>query len=493
MLILFHDASALERTQGRWRFAQRRSYQALARLSERTNALWLGRSYFPLLLGLLVLALATGRYVIGAAVLIAAAAWFAALCPDFLAMITPLTLALFLVGPNYTDMSVFLPCIPLLCLFLAAVMVHLVIWPVEYRLGSSSRGLALVTLATVLGGCDVLSSGDRSAPLTLYYTLGLGLGMLVLYAAFRSQVTRRRSYDLQERFARIWLTMGVGMAVVVAAICLRHRADFAALGGAVPEFMCRNFCATILLTTLPAAFFLARRSRWYLIPGLGMGAALLFTGSRSALLFGAVLAALGCFYLVRFRVVSRRAMAVVLALACVLMLTIGFKGVETLYQSRIVGGRLISGDETRWRLLARAVTDFLNHPVFGMGLGNSANRRLFSGVPGSMFFYHNMPAQILGSMGILGAAAYSRLIGDRLRLLWQGRRDPFVVMLGISYLGMLLVSMTNPGEFCPFPNSAMMVMLFAMVEDAVGDEAVPVARLFPRRTVWRLAALLGVR
>ncbi|MBQ4382080.1 MAG: hypothetical protein II794_05005, partial [Oscillospiraceae bacterium] len=90
-------------------------------------------------------------------------------------------------------------------------------------------------------------------------------------------------------------------------------------------------------------------------------------------------------------------------------------------------------------------------------------------------------------------AAYGRLISDRVALLWRGRKDPFVAMLAMSYLGMLMVSMTNPGEFCPFPNAAMMVMLFAMTEDAVGDVAVPVTQLLPRRSIRRLVHILAIK
>ena len=50
----------------------------------------------------------------------------------------------------------------------------------------------------------------------------------------------------------------------------------------------------------------------------------------------------------------------------------------------------------------------------------------------------------------------------------------------MSYLGMVLISLCNPGEFCPFPNAAMMVMLFAPAEEAVGDVAVPVRQLLVR-------------
>ena len=66
-----------------------------------------------------------------------------------------------------------------------------------------------------------------------------------------------------------------------------------------------------------------------------------------------------------------------------------------------------------------------------------------------MVFYHNSIAQIMGSMGLVGIA-YGVLMRDRIALLRAGK-TPFVRALALSYLGMLLISLTNPGEFCPLP------------------------------------------
>ena len=232
----YFDAFPLERAQGLWRFVRRRGYRAAGRIAEVTESFWHSGGYFPVLLGILILALAADRQVVGAAVLIGTATWFLAACPDFMAAVCPITLAILLVGPEYEDLTVFLPCVPLLCAFIAALILHFSIWPVRFRLGTSWSGLALVSIATVMSGCDVLSLSSRTTPLTVYYTLGLGLGMLVLYAMFRSQLFEEKEYDVQVRFAQIWLVVGLGMSAVVADLCIRHWNEFAALAGAVPEF-----------------------------------------------------------------------------------------------------------------------------------------------------------------------------------------------------------------------------------------------------------------
>ena len=154
--------------------------------------------------------------------------------------------------------------------------------------------------------------------------------------------------------------------------------------------------------------------------------------------------------------------------------------------SRMEGGHLFhQGDSVRVQLFLRGITDFLHNPVFGIGLISQRNSDLFTGVEGSMVFYHNSIAQIMGSMGLVGIAAYGVLMRDRIALLRAGK-TPFVRALALSYLGMLLISLTNPGEFCPFPNAALMVMVFTLAEEATGDVAVPVGEMLGFRPARRI-------
>ena len=161
------------------------------------------------------------------------------------------------------------------------------------------------------------------------------------------------------------------------------------------------------------------------------------------------------------------------------ILALGPALLECVLHSRI-GEDIQDSNSDRLQFLARAADDFLRHPVFGIGLCSTRNADVFTGVEGSMVFYHNSLAQVMGSMGLVGIVAYGRLLHDRIALLRQGSRDPFVRILTLSYLGMFLISLCNPGEFCPFPNAALMVMVFAQAEEAVGDAAVPVRQLLAR-------------
>ena len=91
-----------------------------------------------------------------------------------------------------------------------------------------------------------------------------------------------------------------------------------------------------------------------------------------------------------------------------------------------------------------------------------------------MVFYHNAVVQVMGSMGLAGLAAYGLLLASRMRLALRGGEAGLVV--GMFYAGMLLVSMTNPGLFCPLPNALLTVLCFAVLEKYTDDSSQPLAK-----------------
>ena len=124
-----------------------------------------------------------------------------------------------------------------------------------------------------------------------------------------------------------------------------------------------------------------------------------------------------------------------------------------------IGAGFISPNEPRYRLLVRAFEAFRKNPVFGTGLGDTGN----------VDIYNPLPLQIIGSLGIVGVAAYvyqalARMVAVTRRL------DPATAALGISYLGVLIMSCFNPGEFVPFPYEMMVVVTFALVEHVSSDK-----------------------
>lgn len=469
---------SLDLATGLWARMRRTLYTLFSRLSRAAQRFWMSRAYFPVLLTVSAAFMAAGEPVYGVAALGCIVIWLLAACPDLLAPVCPFFMAFLMSTQCYGQLTDFLPCAALVPPLLVALLWHFAVWPVTLRIGRSGLGLALVSIATLLGGCDVISRKQAMEPLSLYYTMGLGVGMLVLYVLFRSHLTEKRSYDLHRRFAEIFCALGLCMAL---AVLLAYGKGWAASGhiGGVPYLSYRNFATSVLLTTLPMPFYLSLRHRGHLATAAVLALALALTGSRSALLFGGILLTLCCVYLMRSGVISRRCLVLLAAAAGIGILALGPALLECVLHSRI-GEDIQDSNSDRLQFLARAADDFLRHPVFGIGLCSTRNADVFTGVEGSMVFYHNSLAQVMGSMGLVGIVAYGRLLHDRIALLRQGSRDPFVRILTLSYLGMFLISLCNPGEFCPFPNAALMVMVFAQAEEAVGDVAVPVRQLLAR-------------
>ena len=149
-------------------------------------------------------------------------------------------------------------------------------------MGRSGPGLAAVTIATLLGGLGTIPAKEYFSPLSLYYTLGLGLGLLVTYVLLRSDLAAPRLYDLLQRLMQMLYTLGLAMVLAIGCFYMDHWAEFAK-SWEIPPILFRNFAATILVATLPAAFYMARRSRLHLMGVLLWALALFFTGSRTAL------------------------------------------------------------------------------------------------------------------------------------------------------------------------------------------------------------------
>ena len=457
----------------------RRLYGICRCVQRQTEALWHGKFYFPLLLVLTMSFIMTKAPLTGAVTMVFVAIWMLLCCSSILAAATPLCMISILSTLCYTKMGVFAPCAALVVPLGMALVIHLRHWPMKLHFGRSARGLVLVSIAALLGGLGVMSTADSLRPISLYYSLGLGALLLVIYLVIRTEMFQNGEEDTVRRLLEFCYMMGLCMSLVVLWAYIGSLEAGAPLS-AVPNLKWRNFAATILVTTLPLPFLFSVKNKFHLVLVPVMAAALALTGSRTALLFGAVMMVLCFVYLCRWGVISRKFLLALAVLAVVAGVVFGPTVLSIALGNRMKGDILQHSNLSRVRFLARAVEDFLAHPLFGIGLGNTANSDIFSGVDGSMVFYHNMVAQIMGSMGLAGIVAYSVLIRDRVRLLLT-QRSAQVDAMALMYLGMVMVSMTNPGEFCPFPNAILMVMLFAGVEQTVGDPVTSLESLPARR------------
>jgi len=421
--------------------------------------------FIPSLFALTAVSMCVGLNLAGALVLGAAATWLLLFSDDTLAALCPIMFAVMGLTSYYSNYYALLDYSWALALPCAALAVHII----AYRGGDSVRGrflpsLVAVSLSLALGGVGTISTAEYFSGLSLYYIIGLGAGLVLLYLLMCSRLSRSRSYDIVERFAELLYGMALLAALLIALFYLKNWHSLMP-NFKTPFIAYRNFCTTVMLFGMPMCCLFVRRNSCHLLGMAFIYAFMLCGGSRSAMLFGTaeLMLCLGYIYISHpekrreYRVIALAA-ALPAMLLLVSLLDTFFLGETGRFSKHIV-----RPDEARPGFYRQGVLDFLSRPVFGYGIANMKNADIYKGINGSIIFYHNAVLQVMGSLGIVGCAAYLWQMCSRVQLLWKKRRSDAFVM-SISYIGILLMSMTNPGLFCPMPTAALLVVMFAVVE-----------------------------
>ena len=424
--------------------------------------IWNSRLYFPLVMGFSALCLFTGQELFGMLALVAFATYLQFTCSELLANLLPIVLFILLGTKYYDNIAALLPIWWILPPFFASLLYNFLHWPVRIRKCACFKSLLAVSAAGLLGGVGVISAKEYFSFNGFMYAFGLGLGMLALAVMYSTNMARAHGYSVADRFCRILYCVGLFTGLVVVNYYLTHFAEFLS-SETILYIHFRNYLTTMLVLALPIPFRYVKNSRVHAPAIAFMYAALLLTGSRSALVFGTVILFASAFLTLseskKLGGKSLWLLAAFAVAAAVVILALG----QTVLNSRLVDGKLFPVTDSRILFLKQSVLDFLSSPINGIGLANMKNSQIFLGVGGSMVWYHNYFAQIIGSMGLIGVIAYGWLLRDRFQYL-KTLHLSGETMLVLSYLGILMVSMTNPGEFCPLPNELLVVLLFDVAE-----------------------------
>lgn len=178
---------------------------------------------------------------------------------------------------------------------IAALVLHFVLYPPGRKEGRGALFFPYlaVSLALVCGGLGVIGVRAYFSPTALYYTLGLGLGMLAAYGVFRHSVNLDNDYDAKEYLAFLMFVAG---AFAVFMIGWQYCAKVvpALLGppftyNVIERFftMSNNVCTYILMMS-PFSFYLAARKKYGVLCfaiGVLQGFAMLLSTSRSGFFF----------------------------------------------------------------------------------------------------------------------------------------------------------------------------------------------------------------
>ncbi|MBQ9802030.1 MAG: O-antigen ligase family protein [Clostridia bacterium] len=357
----------------------------------------------------------------------------------------------------YDSFSVFIGYIWLLPIVVIAMAVHLWRLGPRARRGMTLPPLLAVSAATLLGGVGMISPADYFRPASLVFMAGLGPGLVLSYWIMKRELEARESREALKQDLLWWGV--VAMAVVfwhVMPLILENGVLYIAH---VPQWS--NNISTMLMIAMPAAFAQKRRGLpHYMIAAL-MFAAVMLIGSRGGQIFVGVELLVCC--LVAW-LQEKEYLARIWNRFYFLLALLGVGYLLWFLAANGDAFALVSTDETRFNMLLRGFEDFCRNPLFGSGIGYRGNADLYLGKQGTINWYHVFVAQVVGGLGLCGILAWSYQLYTRFCLAWRvrGEREVF---FALCYLGLLLMSMVNPGEFCPVPYAFLAVTLFVALEN----------------------------
>jgi hypothetical protein len=227
----------------------------------------------------------------------------------------------------------------------------------------------------------------------------------------------------------------------------------------------RNNISTFFMFAMPFAFYKASKKPWFSAIGFLFYGSILLTGSRGGLLFGGIEFFM-CIALLLSYDKRHRLPYIAILIGIALAVFFYFQDFYSFFGEtfdRLIMGLRGNDKEVRLGLFARAFYDFRSNPVFGTGLTYFGNRDVFHNAKFALCWYHCEPLQIIASFGIVGVVAYVYQALTRLFIMLR-RTTVFNVAVTVSYLGVEMMSLVNPGVFCPVPYLFLVTMFVVIVE-----------------------------
>ena len=413
------------------------------------------------------------------------------LSDDFMATLLPFLLTVMIAIHCYDSYNTFMQykllAIPLvLCLIL-----HFVFYwkPIKIQ-GSQFWPMVFVSASIVLGGLGFITTEEYLAPTSLYHMAGLGFGMVFLYLLFFANIETKKDYSLINMLTKIMVIAGLFGSFMVFSFYVININKVLDIRGLL-FLQWRNNLSTLLMIALPFTFLLASRKSYATILGFVFFLAILLTGSRGGMVFGGI--ELGMCIVMYTLYDKRRRVAYIFICSFILLgVLIFFRQFIEFFGYTI--NRLfeaindfLMGESSEIRAIhcARGINDYLNHPIFGTGLGYMGNRDIHASKEFSLCWYHCEPIQIAASFGTLGIIAFIVQFISRNMLIWR-KVTLFNITVFISYIGLELMSLVNPGIFCPLPYLMLITLLLVIVEKCDTGEYQERISLFKRRKMRKV-------
>lgn len=396
------------------------------------------------------------------------------LSDDIMAGLTPFSLTSMVAIKCYDSFDIFMGYIWYLIPLAGFVLFHLIAYRKKLTTkGTQFKPILFVSTAILLGGLGFITTQEYFAPTSLYHMFGLGFAMLFVYAYFYAHIEVKRNYSLIDYITKVMVLTGCFAAFMVISYYIININEVIDRSGLL-FIQWRNNCSTILMITIPFAFFMANKKSYATVLGFVLYFAILLTGSRGGMVFGSVEIVMCIVMYMLYD--KRRRLAYVIICACILFGFLAFAPQITEFLGYTLDrlfnavNEFLMGESTEVRAAhyARGINDFLTHPIFGTGLGYMGNRDVHASKEFALCWYHCAPIQVCASFGVVGIIAFSYQFIKRQMLIWR-KATLFNMTIFLSYISLEMMSLVNPGIFCPIPYLLYVTLFMVLVEKCDGE------------------------
>ncbi len=345
-----------------------------------------------------------------------------------------------------------------------AFIFHIIAFPPKITLNRFFYTTVAVAIAITLGGVLYLQAKEYFSMPALYYVIGLGIGMVLIYLVLQAYIPKDNA-KIANYFARMMVGIGI-MGIAMIAFNYIHNRELLgrSLGVLARSMQWGNNLSNNLLLSMPFAFYLATKEKYsvfYFVIGILQYIAMLMSLSRGGIIFGTMVFPFALVLTLIIAKKDRKKLLIALSIIVILIIAIYFIWMTGLFKN-ILEFLEVRGDEARVGLYKKAWKNFLEHPIFGKGLAYNGQEHYYPEA-WCIYWYHSTLFQILGSLGIIGLVAYGyqELIRFFSLVRIKSRFNLFTLLAMMGFAG---YSMVNVGYFVPLPFVAMVVHMFLVVD-----------------------------
>ena len=381
--------------------------------------------------------------------------------PAVAAIVTSLTCY----GRSADFFPLFVMVVPLAC----SLLFNIIFYKKRIKLKTLKTpafiGLLLTAAAVTLGGLGINPPSDYLG-WGAYYYIGLGVGLVVSYIIIRLLAAGEDAERALKRILDSLILGGILAALVIIlyyVICVREFLHTFSSISFLSINPVRNLSAIFLVPASGLSVLRIKEKKSYIAATSLILLASLMSSSRTALLFSTATAVLAAAYVIISRTEKKR--AAIIAFAVIGVCSVAAAAVlYKLTTSRTDASQMFRSI-IRITLCKCGIKDFLESPILGKGIIYSGNARHFRT---DLFmyeiqWYHNAVIQVLGSFGLLGVLTYGYQLYARVKTALESKSKYAFEALSV-YVGILLLSMTEPGIFCPVPTALIPVIMFALID-----------------------------